>query len=443
MAVTRSDLRTKIRDKLHDWWVSQDSISAYLSAATTTGTVTTGTEYHEGDTVEMENEVLRITNISSNTLTFIRGYKGTTAAAHSSGTTTYIINSFSTREYNDAISEAFRGTFPYISEPYVGDIRNYKSRWRLDTCDSTAGWTASSDATTIATDTSDYKEGTASLKLGAAYSAGLASYAKNITSMDATDFEYLNFWIYIDNKLDTADATYYNVNNFAEVRIGNDVGNYGYINLRIDEVEDNDWTLLNLNLQDFSSSGTWDKTATDYIQLIINDSQSITSGDILMDEWYLSKYPVTTNKLKYRLPTNVFKVSSVDFFADKDSSIFYTENRWMIKDNYLIFDKLDFEDNLPIRVTGDKMLVIPSSDSTTIDLNDRKEELVILYATNYLFERLMAEKTRFTRFSSKLNKEEGSVIDVVRSLNHYRSRYYELLSQFQDVGQPISMDYYN
>lgn len=463
MAITRADLRNKIRDKLNDWWIDQDDINqgGGISSAATTATVTNGSKFHEGDLIEIEDEIIKVTSVATNELTIIRGYKGSTAASHADSTAIYIVNEWTSKEYNDALTESFRALHPYVNVPYVGNIREKGHRHTLDDCD-TANWTEGGDAAAEALDTSDKKEGTASLKLGATYSAGTATYTKTVTSMDATDYEYLNLWIYVDDKQDDNEDYYYDRDQFCIIRLGNDSSNYGSITIRLDELNEGDWTLLNLNLQDFTETGTWDKTATDYVYIDFKVLKDVTSGDLKMDEWFLSTYPISTNKLQYRLPTNVFNVSEIRFYDGEDSTDYYEETRWDLVDDHLIFridlDTYQFSQTVqelsrlqrakdtfpvhkPMEIFGLKSVDVPTADTSTIDLSDLKEEMVILYACVYMIERMIAERTRFTRYSAKLNKEDASVLDVIRAITSYQNRLRELKAHFEDVGRAINMDY--
>lgn len=462
MAITRSDLRDKIRDKLSDWWVDQDQLNGSINSSVTSATVDDGSKFHEGDIIEIESEALKVTNVSTNTLTIIRGYAGTTAATHADDSVVYVVNEWRTNEINDAVASAFRGLFPLVSVPYIGNIRGHKNRFRIDDCD-TANWTEGGDAAADTLNTSDYKEGTASLNLGATYSTGSATYTKTITAtQDFTEVNYINIWVYVAAKQDSSNDYYYDPNQFCVVRVGNDASNYGSISVRLDEVREGGWTLLSLPVQDFTETGTWAKATTDYLYIDFKVLKDITSGDLKMDEWHATSYPVTTNKTRYRLPERVFRLNKVRVYQDTDAEVFYDEERWDVIDNYLVFRvEVDapgwstgvetamrnkrfqpgFPMHKPIQLFGDRSPKVPTADSDTLDLDDRMEELVVLGATIYLYERLQAQRTRFRRYSAKLNKEDASVLDVIRSMNSYRQRYESLVSQFEDPGKPVMMDF--
>lgn len=458
MPITRSELRQKIRDKLHDWYINQDSINAYLSAAATTGTITNSGQINEGDIIELDEEALQVKAVNSTTLTFNRGYKGTTAAAHTSATVAYVINQFTQREFNDAIKAAFRALFPTISDRYAKDIHTFNNRIQLDALDATTGWSALTDATAASLNTSDRKQGTGSLNLGLTLSANSGGYTKTISSaVDASNMEYLNLWVNVASKKDATGAFNYNPNKFCEIRVGNDSAAYAYTQVRLDEMVDGDWTLLNLNLQDFNSSGTWDRTTTDYLAIYFFDQKTISSGNLKMDEWFFSTYPITTNKLRYRLPKNMFRVNDVRMFSSEDSMDYYTEARYEVDGNYITFSELDglthqiqdpwgnsptwaFNEHMPIQLMGDVAFAAPTADAETILLDDQREEGVVLYAAKSLADGLAADRAQFNKFSTQLNRQGGSVLDWIRISSNLRSDWQEWELKNTQFGKPVDMD---
>ncbi len=60
------------------------------STTTTTIAVTTGAKFQVGDVVQLDDEFVWVSSISSNTLTVVRGFGGTTQATHESTATAYI-----------------------------------------------------------------------------------------------------------------------------------------------------------------------------------------------------------------------------------------------------------------------------------------------------------------------------------------------------------------
>lgn len=465
MAITRSNLRDKIRSKLQDWYKNQDTLSAYLSAAVTTAVINSTTAVRAGDLIESEDEVMQVTSVTNSSLLVNRGFRGTTAANHSSATAVYVVNALTKSEYNDAIYAAFNALYPEVSQQYSKDIHQYNNRFQLDSLDATTGWSALTDATAASLNTTDQQEGTGCLNLGfTSSSSAIAGYTKtNDTTMDSSNYEYLNLWVYLAGKKNTSNQYIYNPNKFAEIRVGNNSAEYNYINVGLDQLNDSGWTLLNLNLQDFTASGTVDKTAIDYMAIYFNDLQSISAGDLKMDEWFLSTYPLTNNMLIKRLPKNMMWVSGVKVFTDESSDDYIVENRYEVIDNYIHFKRSSrntvgtidplsvlnqpqhfwfnqLPQGMPIQLEGDLMYAAPTADAETIVLDDVREELIVLYATNYLGESMAKARALTTQFNTQLNRQGGSVLDWLRLNGADQARYRLLRSQLESGGRPVEFD---
>lgn len=66
-------------------------VNAALDNAATSVVVADGSMFDLGDVIELEGEQMLVTAVSVNTLTVVRGYGGTTAAAHAAGLSAYLI----------------------------------------------------------------------------------------------------------------------------------------------------------------------------------------------------------------------------------------------------------------------------------------------------------------------------------------------------------------
>lgn len=472
MAITRADLRNKIKNKLSDRYKDQTTVSVYLSAAATTGYINSTTAVRSGDLIEIGDEVLQVTSVNNSGLLFNRGYQGTTAADHSASTPAYVLNLFSNAQYNDAITEGFNSLYLQIGIPYTKDIHDYNNRYQLDSLDAVTGWSGLADANQPTLNTTNQIEGAGCLNLGFTFSSGTGAYTKTTTStMDCSNYEYLNLWIYLSGKINTNNTTYfYNPNQFAEIRYGNSISTYNYIRVGLDQLMDSGWSLLNLNLQDFSASGTVDTAAIDYLAIYIKDQQNVTIGNIQMDEWFFSTYPLTNSAFKKRLPRYMNNVHEVRIFASENSTDYVREARYELDDNYITFKRSSrnnvagnsiwpFVQNsygsytntglwwfnqlpqgLPIQLMGFTFPSAPTSDSSTIELESQHEELIILYATNYLIESLMSQRALTTQLSSQLNRQGGSVLDWLRIGQQTQTRYRLLLSQMEQPGKPVEFD---
>jgi hypothetical protein len=67
------------------------SVTAAIDNASTSVNVADGSMFDLGDVIELEGEQMLVTAVVANTLTVVRGYGGTAAAAHASGLSAYLI----------------------------------------------------------------------------------------------------------------------------------------------------------------------------------------------------------------------------------------------------------------------------------------------------------------------------------------------------------------
>ena len=89
----------QIEDFIEAWIIVAEAPSATvtslaaeaLDATETVFTVDNGTEFLAGDGIKVDSEVMRVTSISSNDLTVVRGIQGTTAATHLDNATITIV----------------------------------------------------------------------------------------------------------------------------------------------------------------------------------------------------------------------------------------------------------------------------------------------------------------------------------------------------------------
>ena len=181
-----------------------------------------------------------------------------------------------------------------------------------------------------------------------------------------------------------------------------------------------------------------------------------------MDEWFTSQYPITTNKLDYRLPEGLFSVSEVRVFNDEDSQTYYNEDRYDVVDEYLRFripmnqvslspteqnltnDRFNsgtFPMHNPLQLIGRKIPDILTSDTATTDLDDKVEELLILQSAQYLLDKRLAMRTKFDRYSAQVNKTDMSVLDQIRMKNTFQGRIVELSMQLEEIGKPTNIDF--
>lgn len=84
----------RIYEWLQDSYPARSDVTAATnitnSTTTTTIAVTTGAKFQVGDVVQLDDELVWVSSISSNTLTVVRGFGSTTQATHESTGTAYI-----------------------------------------------------------------------------------------------------------------------------------------------------------------------------------------------------------------------------------------------------------------------------------------------------------------------------------------------------------------
>lgn len=72
-------------------WLTGSTLNGAISSTSATSvTVTSGTSFVAGHIIRVDNELMRVTNVVTNTLTVDRGWNGSTAATHLTGVTAYI-----------------------------------------------------------------------------------------------------------------------------------------------------------------------------------------------------------------------------------------------------------------------------------------------------------------------------------------------------------------
>lgn len=83
MTTSATTLVERTRDLLDDYGANQTTLTAAISTtAATTCTVASVTDIAAGDYIQIDYEVMRVTNVATLTLTIERGQRGSTAATH-------------------------------------------------------------------------------------------------------------------------------------------------------------------------------------------------------------------------------------------------------------------------------------------------------------------------------------------------------------------------
>ena len=120
MATTATTLVQRVRRFLGDW-PELDTISASVSSSGTSLTVVTDatTRYAPNWSIQIDQEVMRVTATAATTLTVQRGIRGSTAVTHASGATILIRPQFSDIEILDSLNAGIDATFPFFYKPVL------------------------------------------------------------------------------------------------------------------------------------------------------------------------------------------------------------------------------------------------------------------------------------------------------------------------------------
>jgi len=91
-AISYDNLTLMIQQMMEQWELgASDEIAEDLDTSETDVDVDTGTKFKIGDYVRVNAEVMRVTDVTSNTLTVVRAEYGTTAATHTTDDTIYVV----------------------------------------------------------------------------------------------------------------------------------------------------------------------------------------------------------------------------------------------------------------------------------------------------------------------------------------------------------------
>ena len=112
MAVSLSALIPRVRNQLDD---NPFATSGSASSSSSVVAVTDGTDWEEGAVGEFssDGEQFKVISVSSNNLTCLRGWNGTTAATHTSSETVYRDPTYGYKQISDALTVALNRLWPY------------------------------------------------------------------------------------------------------------------------------------------------------------------------------------------------------------------------------------------------------------------------------------------------------------------------------------------
>ena len=173
-----------------------------------------------------------------------------------------------------------------LAKAYDGLIINPTSITMLDECDVITGWTSGTGAETIATDSADKKQGTASLKLGkVTTTSDTVSYNKTLGSVVDGSNKDAYLWIKVlDN------PTKNKIKNL-NITVGSGGGSANSFTFATDGSDlDTGWNVYKLEFLSTNTikTGAPNRSAMNYLKFEIvtnNNSDTLSSGDLKMDFW--------------------------------------------------------------------------------------------------------------------------------------------------------------
>lgn len=381
-----------------------------------------------------------------NDIKFKRGIRGTTVANHASADTVDVKDLFTTQEIEDEITNALKDLYPDIAIDFKVDPKTDKMIL-LDVVDDASIWTESSDGITPTNDTSDKKSGTGSVNLGSTFSTGTAIYTLDtFTAIDASEMNYINLYIKMPNRVDSNDLPFL-ASDAVLIDLGIDSSNFKQATVRRSELVENSFVIVTIALKDFiTDTGTTDFTALTYLALTFNENISIALGDLKIDKIWFSKFPYATEKLVYKLPTRVFDIDEVRIYQSEDSDSYSKVTDWGVLgkpgDANLIFKRIDNEfKGRPMYLSGKKAADVPSSNSTTLDIDETQEEVVELQAGVNLLESQIQQIAQSDKLSTTIQDSTSSFIDNWRVLNQWKDRLKDLKSKLSTDGKAVEIDW--
>lgn len=442
MATTRAQAVTKIREILRDWYRDNDTLGAALSGSLTSrsATVNSGTRHARGDKWQIGDEVLDVVSVSGNTVVVRRARFGTNVSAHASASTTVNIASpggYTDHEIKQAIIAAEDNIFPGSTREFVGSIGG-TAKLNLDDADQTTSWSALGENGAVATDTTDYKEGIASLKYAFNYSStGSGSQRKTINAKDTRPYSYLNLWVYTGSgalKGSNGDSALKTDWSF-DVRLGTSASVFR--SRRIANAElGTGWNLLSIPISDMTDTTTSTAmSAITRIELKSFADQSITATDLKFDAWWLTTYPIVKTGLqRYTNPKNVVNVRKI--FIDGSEELRFQADQYGFELETDAVNEAGI--GTPLLVIGQRRPE-PSSDTQNIDVTNEARELVYLYAAQKLIEGRVVSRTNFESFSGKKNIADITTAELITVQNNLVRRIKDIEQRIFQPGRHMPM----
>lgn len=440
MPTTRAQAVTRVRRKLRDFYRDTDAINMSVSGFISTATALTadsGTKFARGDHLQIEDEVLDVVSVSANTVNVRRGALATTAANHADNIVVYLASpgNYTDHEIEQAMSDTERYMFPSLTEEYVGSTRG-TAMLMINDADATTGWSAMGEVTGPTANTADPAEGTGALDYAFVYSSsGSGSLALTATAFNTRPYSYLNGFVYVSDLEDSTGANTVAKDWAFDVRIGTSATVYKSHRISTKELATS-WNLISIAIPDMLDTTTAPAvSAMTRLELKTFADQSITSGDLRTDAWFLTTYPVVKSGYqRYTNPKNVINVRQIEidgrpiinFKADQNSFALNTDTETVT--TYSVGDA--------IIVLGQKMPE-PMTDTMDLDVRNEVMELFDLYTAQQMVEMKLVPRTNFESFSGRRNVADITSAEIITTQNQIMRRIKDLEVKLNMPGRGI------
>jgi hypothetical protein len=123
--------------------------------------------------------------------------------------------------------------------------------------------------------------------------------------------------------------------------------------------------------------------------------------------------------LTYELPTGLYHIDKVRIvdpgttLQTQTDTNYEEADMWTQEDDHVRF-RHPYDDNYLIWINGNKKFSVPTADSTDIPFDDEEEEMVATYGAIKCIEKLMNDRVRYNRYSTRLQEQDSSILDVLR-----------------------------
>ena len=386
MASTLLQLRNKVRNKLEDW-PEQDALNGAISASgSVTGTVDDGSKFHAGQYIEIEKEFLKMASVATNTLTFLRGQKGTTAATHADDSIVWINPYWMSSAIDDAINECHSKV---LQKKVLDDYSLFTNSKVVSHFESTETWTGGT------ADTAKFRTGTQGLRCTSSGTA-VEPYRTGTFDLRGLDTDTFDFFAYIDD-VDNLSTLVVKLHTTADTAL------YSY---NVTGLSDG-WNNVSIKRSDFTKTGSADWRQIARIEFEITAVTS-TTVNVTLDSLRLR-----TNQEHlyiYDIPTACNNLLEV-FLYSNDHKTRFPCRRYRVSDGAGTSgaDQLQFLETVG---SGHKIGLLYktgyaelTADTTETTLPTRADLLPVYWACYRMLSDKTAPRARYDRASVALNEE--------------------------------------